>query len=729
MSSPKPHKKASSVSSQTYADSPLRKESFNVDAQQPDFVRQVASGLTAPSETAFESEVEDDDVVHVDAPEHKINKIYGGAGHIQSVEDLGPSGGNTSDQGGYIDELGYGAPILASDEVAKEPFGYELQPAVSPAAERRPSLYDGGEGLSLYRTHSGTSSRNVSRPVSVHGVHGVIPALRHQASDYDGHSTPLEDLEEYEPLFPEDEGKRGAKPQTQADKLKSRPDLARRKFPSQDVWEDTPASLNYTTTVSTPQGPEDEEHAGLHMKNLQVREGETAAQAFARQQEDLAERESTSTDSFLHREKKPQPWAKNKDLAAETRPNFSKQRFPSRDIWEDTADSLMLQTTVGGPQAPEADVLSPPDERPTTGAVVYHQEKAAAGIPLEADEGRATTGIGALMPKPSIPARPTRQKPMSTTSPTEPKEKPSVPIASKPSIPARPQKAPVRQPSTDDIPLQKTISASSARSIGSDGGANAAAAASKPKPPVPSRPVGSKIAALQGGFMADLNKKLGLGPQQAKKEEEVEEKEPEEKAPLADARKGRARGPARRAPAKETTAAATDGAASAGLSFSMPSTVWSVDPSTGLTSIPEHELESEPARDTKAFSDSTPTLATNTAGEALHASDEIATGASTASSLPSESQDIHAQESETARKHELVASVEAETGSIPVKDSDSPRVLPNEDDEGYEGLAGSTATLRPVVSAGKDDTSIVTEEPIKKVVSDEEEEKMPGSFE
>ena len=113
---------------------------------------------------------------------------------------------------------------------------------------------------------------------------------------------------------------------------------------------------------------------------------ETPEQAFARRQEELAEQESGDSESFLNREKKP--WPHKSHFAEETRPGL-KQRFPSRDVWEDTPDSLQLQTTVAAPQNAEQDLVSPPEERPTTGAVAYHQEKAAAGLPLSSDEGRA----------------------------------------------------------------------------------------------------------------------------------------------------------------------------------------------------------------------------------------------------------------------------------------------------------------------------------------------------
>lgn len=580
MSSPRPQSASQhklSNASQNYADSPLRKESFTNPLDNNglgEFTGRRASGNTEPT---LESEYEDDDVVHVNAPETRVHKVYGSSSDMESTEKLAPS---FHDEDGHPEDRGYSAPILASDEVAKEPFGYDLQPAVSPNHQRREDPFH-------HRTGSGTSSAYASqpssRPSSIHGV----PGIRYQAEhERESHSTPLEDLEEYEPLFPEDEKRAAAlkgKPITAAEKLK-RPELKNRKFPSQDIWEDSPNSLQYTATVSTPQLPEDTDEKAA-TKKFHMQDGETPEQAFARRQEELAEEEAMDSDSFLNREKKP--WAHKSYLTSETRPGL-KQRFPSKDIWEDSPDSLMLQTTVGTPQVEE--ILSPPEQRPTTGAVIYHQEKAAAGLPLGPEEGRATTGMAAVM-KPQIPARPTKQKPSNlsaSSSPTDTKG-PPLPLKSKPQIPARPAK-PIARESSEDVPLAKTISASSTKSVGSDQGV----AAAKPKPPVPSRAVGSKIAALQGGFMSDLNKRLQLGPQAPKKEEPAPEEavEEKEKVPLVDARKGRARGPARRAPAKSPApATATDSEVAKqvfALTVTGPSTVWSIDPETSAIEIVSH---------------------------------------------------------------------------------------------------------------------------------------------
>lgn len=265
------------------------------------------------------------------------------------------------------------------------------------------------------------------------------------------------------------------------------------------LGEDTPNSLQYTATVSTPQLPEDEDNSELKDSP----EDENSAHAFARRQEDLAERELKSTDSFLNREKKP--WAYKPHLAAETRPNL-KQRFPSRDIWEDSPDSLQLQTTVASPQVEDKDILSPPDEKSATSPIAI---PAKPQIPTRPAKSKL-----AESPEKSQPAIPGRPRPKQTEGTSPP-----VPVKAKPQVPARPAK-PITRESSENVPLTTVASNSSARSFGSDQGA---AAAAKPKPPVPSRPLGSKIAALQGGFMADLNKRLQLGAQAPKKEEPAPE--------------------------------------------------------------------------------------------------------------------------------------------------------------------------------------------------------------
>ena len=180
--------------SQTHAESPLKKDGSIDVSGKDEFEGAISRSLAAHAGTATGSETEDDDVIHVESQIRPISKVYGGAGRLDSTEDLGPHTGDGGEEDGTHNEHGYGAPILASDEVAKEPFGWELQPAVSPANDRGPSYYD--ESGYPHSVSSVSGSRPSSRPAS---IHGNAQGLRLPES------TPLEDLEEYEPLFPEDD--------------------------------------------------------------------------------------------------------------------------------------------------------------------------------------------------------------------------------------------------------------------------------------------------------------------------------------------------------------------------------------------------------------------------------------------------------------------------------------------------------------------------------------------
>ena len=379
------------------------------------------------------------------------------------------------------EEPSYTAPILADDEVAKDPSPYAHQPAVEPGPERRGSAFEMDESI----------SRPTSRPASLY-----------KEPSYEVHSTPLEDVEEYEPLFNDDE--KEVKKSIVEEKPKKE---KKQRFPSADVWEDAPSSVHYTAEVSTPDVPEEEEKPTA-VSTTPPREDETPAQAFARRQEELAEKEAREggPECFLPGRKKEKPsWVQHQvHLTSEpaARPQMA-QRFPSRDVWEDTPDSLKLETTVSTEQEDEPSESSEPPKPES----------------------------------PEVPSRPTipdrRPKPRQGSG----DDKPAIPDRPKPQIPTRPAKV-----------------------APSSGGLEPAEAAAPPKqkPAVPARPMGSKIAALQAGFMNDLNQRLRLGPQAPKKEEPAAEEsveEEKEKAPLSDARKGRARGPQRRAPAKSASPA------------------------------------------------------------------------------------------------------------------------------------------------------------------------------
>ncbi|KAK5125639.1 hypothetical protein LTR85_011913 [Meristemomyces frigidus] len=594
MNSPKPSplplsdgKKRLSSGQQPPVESGLRKQSFPF-------------GNTSHLRSEQSADSGDDDVIHVDPPLRRGSKVNGG-GAMDNTIDLGPTGGNTEELGGWIDERGEGTPILASDEIIKRPGSAFLQPAVSPEEARTVEdyYYDSDHHASSRRGSVQPPSRPGSRPSSMHGYHGgpLHRFISHEEVHTSGMGTPLEEIEEYEPLFPEgDEEKEQNKPKKST---LSRPGLAHHHFPSQDVWEDTPSSLQYQTTVDTPE-PAPEKIAQADGNPALV--FETPEQEQRRRTENPEDMTSDSK-TFAKPHFKP---GVLEDFHGE-RPGA--QRFPSRDIWEDTPDSMHLVTTVSSPQMDET--LSPPEDRPTTSALPLSQDDA---------EARSTTGMSQIL-TPALPARPARKsklseevKPEGAERPSkkdDPRErevpdlgsdeeqlvdrtKPRIPERPKPSVPARPAR-----PSHSDqaegagAPLAKSFSAASAGSGGSGASSETVTSppAPKAKPALPARPAGSKIAALQSGFMNDLNNRLKLGPQAAApkaKEPEAEAEAAAEttKEPLVDARKSRAKGPARRKPAASPSAAGAD---ALGFSMSAPVTLWQIDENDELSVAPSEE--------------------------------------------------------------------------------------------------------------------------------------------
>lgn len=511
--------------------------------------------------------------------------------------------------------LRYGVPILASDEVAKEQGAENMQPAVSAPQERRGSTYYSGVDSetppsyqSGFRNSSRSGSANSSRPSSRPGsIHGSLPGIARFTSidDREDMHTPLEDVEEYEPLFPDEEGKGRSVPATERFKRREM-----KRFPSQDIWEDTPNSLQLQATVNTPE-PTEPQAAQVSISSSAIFEPPEAEKA---RKGEVSEQEK---EKLLPKEERLLKSNFKPHLREEISRPGMKQRFPSRDIWEDSPDSARLETTVGGPQP--TDTTSPrdthlQDEGLRAGAVISTIGRPDAGVTGgEQARGGATAGA-AIVSKPfisprlhvnksvaesvdpseqappSLPARPPKrlhkvppayaEVPIASSkasvetspveakqpSPTETRKAPILPERPKPDIPPRPAN-PIARDSSESIPLSKVTSLTSAASAGNGSvdddlrGIRSPPPAPKPKPAVPSRPAGGKIAALKAGFMSDLDKRLQLGPQGPKPQEKALEEE-EEKAPLADARKGRARGPARRKPAaspagQETSTAAT----------------------------------------------------------------------------------------------------------------------------------------------------------------------------
>lgn len=560
--------KAHSNYSQNHLESPLRKASIadEVDPKDTSEKPKELYPLTpTESEQPAESESDEDEIhvddeIHIDDPAARHGSTAA-TGYDPSTEDIGQNEVNTDAEGGWVEETGYGVPILAADEVAKEPESEYLYPAVSPVQERRGSSYisaqDSDAPLSQlgYRNNSGTNSRGSSRPVSVHGV--PLPNLTRFTShdEREETHTPLEDVDEYEPLFPEDQEKQSSQ-NPPIDKFKRR-DIMKRRFPSQDIWEDTPNSLQLQATVETPESAEEQASkipndptTGFKATTEGTRPAETG--------------ENGSPNSLL----KP-------DLVEETDRSGLKQRFPSRDIWEDSPDSSRLITTVEAPHDEETKDSSPEGYQGASSVAAIEK----TSLPQKPVKSKLSGNSVAMGSKsvPSIPPRPSR-KPrefaMAAIDPTSgnlPVE--NAPAGSTHTSPLESRKVlvlPDRKPQVPARPSRSTayenpdIASSSASSIRSNEATDdkrgvASKPAPKPKPAIPSRPSGGNIASLKAGFLSDLDKRLQLGPQ-APKSQEKATMVPEgtaEKAPLADVRKGRVKGPSRRKPGATSVPAAS----------------------------------------------------------------------------------------------------------------------------------------------------------------------------
>ena len=593
VASPNPLYKLHSNVSQPAIESPLRKTSFPTDDVGHAEFNQSKESVSGRSDDVVDSE-QDDDVIHVDAPKHHYNKVTGGEEIIREREDVQPYVTQSMDENGLVDEYGYSVPILASDEVAREVGGEDMQPAVPPInPDRRGSAYD------LDYRGSGDvtpSSRPASRPGSIHGgMHGLTTSLsrftsRHEDYREDMH-TPLEDVDEYEPLFPDEDSKK--KVTSAAERFK-RPDTLKHRFPSQDIWEDTPSSAMHVATVSTPDIPSQVEPptAPSSSRTFEPPVVEAARKGEATEEERkelIPNEERLAKSRFAPHLRDDMP----------TRPGLQ-PRFPSQDIWEDTPDSQYLVTTVSSAQGEE--LKSPPEA-----------SSSKPSIPPRPHKNRLSEGASSAQIQPSVPPRPEKKihaipptdakvPEMFTTStskseregsPTDLRKVPSIPDRPKPQVPARPGK----QTSGDS--LSKTISATSAGSSGSTETEKGVPITSPPptvkaKPAIPPRPgQGSKIANLKGNFLNDLNQRLQLGPPKEKEPEPEAEKEVK---PLEDARKGRARGPQRRAPAKSPSdsgdVAATAAPKQVRFSLSSPVTMWHIDSADGSLKVHSHNQSS-----------------------------------------------------------------------------------------------------------------------------------------
>ena len=595
-----------------HVESPLRKSSFPVDGETGYGLEKKESHTSSrfSSENALESETEDDEGP-LAASSYRNSRGIDRNDYDGVTE--GARGRQMQSEGDFFEDRGYAVPILAPDEVARTPFSEFQQPAVSPAPSRRGSAYypgadtDASHQSSLRvssRSASASNSRPSSRPGSVHSFQGLSRFSTHD-DDRENMHTPLEDVDEYEPLFPDEDGNKERRHVTAADRLKLREQMKR--FPSKDIWEDTPNSLQLQATVETPE-PSNERIDPIL---------EAPAAVFETPEQESARKGEVSEDEKAKLIPKEERLAKSQfkpHLRNEMhRPGLA-QRFPSRDIWEDSPDSACLETTVGEP--PSTDLRSNTDEGLEAGAVVTTSGAPNEGI-IAGEQPRDNATVGAAVLKPTIPPRPNKDKALapdtdlgmqpppgvparpprrlhqvppadaqvpvapskiSQTSPTEARKPPVLPDR-KPQVPARPAE-PLGRESSETVPLARIASASS------DGGNDTSADVTSPplapksKPAVPARPAGSKIASLKAGFMSDLDSRLKLGPQGPKPQEKAEPDVEEEKAPLADARKGRAKGPARRKPVPPAAAGTESQEAKTPVrnwSIQEPWTVWQHD--------------------------------------------------------------------------------------------------------------------------------------------------------
>ncbi|KAE8146532.1 altered inheritance of mitochondria protein 21 [Aspergillus avenaceus] len=605
LSSPPPESRRSS---RLLGESSLRKESLPAaedEAPQED---------TTSKDTANKSE--EPRVIHVDEPYHHLHHPDGFA---QTPDPEAHS--HDIEEGGAVEE----EPILAADEV--RPESAFQHPAISPTLGRRESM----EFDQRSRTPSVNPSRSHSRTTSHQNTLPTLARFNSREEREETH-TPLEDVEEYEPLFPDDDSAE-KNPISTADRFKQRPGLAKHRFPSQDIWEDSPNSLQLHAAVSTPDVPKPEDF-------------ETP------EQESFRRSEASHVDP--HKIASQILEAEDHDDKSVSRPDVAKQRFPSRDIWEDTPESQKLVTTIEPSE--EAELKSP--DVPTKPSIpIRPQKRAQQGPPVDA----ATKPV---------------------TSPIEKRQPPSIPERPKPQVPTRPSKPifPGNNVDSKDV-------------------------AAKPKPAVPARPGGSKIAALKAGFLSDLNSRLQLGPQAPPKpQEKKEEAAPAEKQPLSDARKGRARGPARRKPAAEKVTAKLPTIPEVKITTTW--NVWQVGEDGNLV-VGDTEQEKVAAPDTAPSESSTmaPPIAKNMAGEPADPQTTPREETSTPSDDSSATETAETQPTFTDVAHTIPSTTEGEGPAV------EPTIKRDEPEASSEAVAAQESTSKEVsdlpTESGVDDTAEV----------------------
>ncbi|KAF8243050.1 hypothetical protein K440DRAFT_664416 [Wilcoxina mikolae CBS 423.85] len=485
------------------------------------------------------------DVIHLEDPEHgpgyfrRGNSSYA-ASRAESIHE-GEEADEEKGQGQYS--------ILAEDEVLKRQQGQYMQAAVyTPTYTPRHPRSRPHSSLKEHRDDVEGASLELSTKFKESST-----ALR----------TPYEELspadENAKPLFPESDDEKEEPPKNPAVEKLKRPGLPEHRFPSNDVWEEAPDHAQLEATIeSLPTGQvaavaeEDDEEEPQKKKSdepvLRYISGQPHEhyqpgdeQEYERKQKDAARK---ATDYRLDLQNLPEDDDRlrrlHKNVTIDDQPDNSsnnrrgaRRGFPSNDIWEDVPPSLDLEEELEPSPLPEKNRASTGD----ISAIPATSTRPTTSAPIEGPSTMKPTPP----PRPSVPARPLREKKWSpATIPEQPEPSaasdkksspPSVPDRPKPSVPARPGKLAARTPSEE----------------------KQAAPEPKPKPPVPPR-TGGKIAALKAG-LGDLESRLRLGPlapPPKKEEKKEEEEEPAKEEPLTDVRKSRARGPrGRKLPTKE----------------------------------------------------------------------------------------------------------------------------------------------------------------------------------
>lgn len=542
------------------------------------------ASVRSPSRHSPEKGDHPDDIegvaVHIDAPEASPNPDEPAENEPSTQEAVRSPGLGAQRQ--TTD-----SPVLAADEMDKEHY---LPAAIPPLEWKAHSRANSANGRPKGFNRKTTSSSDVNGAASMK----KSPTSAPQAPQ----SPPEVQEEDEKPLFsgePEDEKAR-------LERFKHRPDLAGHRFPSKDVWEDSPDEAQLETVVDAPEPVPEGNDEPSESNNPQA--------STPRPREEERKESTDGTESHLHADAAKELGGNKPGLERASSSYNSQHHFPSKDIWEDAPDSAHLEATIQEPDekaddSPTSATMSPidPPNKPSIPARPARPTKR----PTRSSEDSKDTMTTAQSTQPSEP------------SPSETKKQPPViPGRPKPQIPARPTrrpKSPVKQGSQDSG-LSRSTSYNSATSTGSGNGngtdtttKGAPPAVPKSKPAIPARPVGSKIAALQAGFLSDLNNRLKIGPHAPppKPQPKPEEKEvEEEKVPLSDARKGRAKGPVRRKPAAKPAVAAAAAAVAEEPKFEIVKAwdIFGISPAGVLTvnsqpKVEEPKVEEKPKDEVK----------------------------------------------------------------------------------------------------------------------------------